>query len=116
MESIKLKKLGPDLKELEEKLKNKEIDNIEFNKIIKEKGLQTDYKSVITMIINSPPREGLSISDMRKRIKILDLLEKSDEILEIEDEYYKLLQGLVKNFKWMQIDKNIIEFCSDFEC
>ena len=73
------------------------------------------YEDLIKNSVNYISREqgGLNVEQQRQRIKILDALEKAKGTLELEDSDASILQQLVKDTKWLVVNKGIIQFADD---
>jgi hypothetical protein len=65
--------------------------------------------------VNAPTKEGFSTDDMRKRIKILEVLENATDVISLEDTDFQEAVKCVKDMRWGICDKGIIEFCDLFE-
>lgn len=61
--------------------------------------------------LNAPPQGGLTPEDMRKRIKVLDVLEASTDTLELEDADAETLKACVGEMRWTLINKDILHLC-----
>lgn len=71
-----------------------------------------DYKQVLSGIISSPQdrNAGMHLDEIRRAIKILDLIEASDGVLVLEETDWKYVQDRVKSAPYVIADKRIIEF------
>ena len=70
-----------------------------------------DYADLVVMLLNNPPKQGWTTSEMRLRIKIEDKLEntETDSTVEFEEkEVQKIIECL--NMPWSFKHKAIIEF------
>jgi len=67
-----------------------------------------DYAKLIKICVNVPPKEGFSVEEMKKRIRILDVLDKDP--IEIEDADFSILKQCVTQFRWGVLNKEIIAF------
>lgn len=76
---------------------------------------ETSYKELIESCLKQVGREGVDAVKMRKRIKILDSLEKAEDVLTLEDEQISELKDLVKHMPWAIVDRGIVEFCDEIE-
>lgn len=77
------------------------------------------YSDLIKVCLNDRPQQGFSIEEMRKRIKVLDVIEdaiekaevdRSEVSFEFEDDQAALIHQCVKQMKWFQLNKEIVEF------
>lgn len=76
-----------------------------------------DYKELIQMIVQLPtdPRVGLGVEEIRKAVRILDLLDESKKTLTLEDADYNVLKEKLSNHKFGIAHKNIIVFVDDID-
>ena len=66
----------------------------------------------------SSPMEGFEISEVRKRLRILDAVDathKESTVLELEDADFDYLAKLANSHKWPVIDRMIVEFADSLE-
>ena len=86
-------------------------------KILGEKGKVgfLDYKSLIRTIVQVPSdtRQGLSVDEVRKSVRVLDALDEAKDKLTLEDADYNLLRTKVNDFKFAFAHKNIVAFVDD---
>lgn len=68
------------------------------------------YSGLIAVCVRNPPKDGYDVTEMRKRIKILDITDKGDETLEFEDADYECVKQCVKGMRWASVHKEIVEF------
>ena len=71
-----------------------------------------NYADLLVHLVNVPIKEGLTVSEMKRNLRVLDILEvgKDAETLEFTKEDFKFLQKLVTNSRWGVSHKDIIEF------
>jgi hypothetical protein len=62
-----------------------------------------------------PSKEGIDVAEMRRRIRVIDVIEKDGELLEFEDSDYDCVKRCVESMRWASIHKEIIEFV-DYIC
>ena len=119
MRFIELKHLGVDHEEMTAKLKAGTVTNENVVQLVKEKGPELKYATIIKVIVETVPVEGVDIAKMRKHLRILDVVDAAvkagETMLEMEDNDYNLLKKLVQAHKWPQVDRNILTFCDDIE-
>ncbi len=74
-----------------------------------------DYKKMLKSIVQLPsdPRQGLSISDIRQAVRVLDGLEGNGAVLQLEDADYSFLKKKIENYKFGLAHKNILTFVDD---
>lgn len=69
----------------------------------------TDYKELIKISINNVPNEGFTVDEMRKRIRILDSMDKQGD-MEFEDADFEIVKQCVNEQRWIKLDKDILTF------
>lgn len=75
-------------------------------------GTKSTYAQICCMVVKSTP-QAISISDMRDRLRLIDILEKSDKTIDLEDADYKALMRLLNEFKWPTVHKGIVQLMDD---
>lgn len=71
------------------------------NKKVKVKGQQqTTYAELLQVVLDVPPKEGFTTTEMRSRIKIQKALIKNAAEIQLEDADHEKLANLVKDMKW----------------
>ena len=68
------------------------------------------YSDLIMHCVKNPPKGGYDISEMRRRIRVMDVTEKGGEILEFEDADFDCVKKCVKNMRWGFVHQEIINF------
>lgn len=68
-----------------------------------------NYAGLIRVCV-SVPGQGIDLDAMRKRLRVLDALEKAGDTIEIEDADLKTVQECVKQMKWSVVHRDIVEF------
>lgn len=104
--------------DLQKSLQNLSMKQLE-NKTteIKSENEELKYSDLLKAVLMVQPQGGYSVTDMKTRIKLTDLLEKSNGEIILEDADYNYLKPLVNNMKWNIVHKNIVEMTEDFnEC
>jgi hypothetical protein len=84
--------------------------------VLQEVSLPTiDYAVVIKEIIRRPlnPQQGADILELRLGIKVLDALDRADEVLELEETEWQHLKDKTLNMQWNVIDERIVKFVDD---
>lgn len=80
--------------------------------LLERDGESTGTRELIEIAINNVPKgNGLTPIDMRKRIRILDMLGKSNAALELEDADAAVLCDCVDQMRWGIVDRGILSFC-----
>jgi hypothetical protein len=59
------------------------------------------------------PQRGVDIEEMRKSIKVLDVVDGSNGVLELEDADYDYLKAKTLAMQWGVIDKRIVQFVDE---
>lgn len=82
---------------------------------------EVQYESLISTVSKSIPQgsHGFDLGEQRRRIRILDVVEKLEtpkpESVTFEDQDAELLKTLVKTQSWMIVDRGLVQFCEDVE-
>lgn len=94
------------LKELKENMKK--IDNkiTSIDTLNKEKAR---YSHILLMCLNYHGGNGINIDEMKRRFKIMEILEKHDMIIKLEDADFEKLKECFMKMPWNKIDKELIE-------
>jgi hypothetical protein len=76
-----------------------------------------DYSFFIIQCINVPPKEGYTVEDMKKRIKISEIAEntKLEEEFDFKAEDLIILKKCVNEMRWAVAHKDIVAFSDDVE-
>jgi hypothetical protein len=79
--------------------------------------IEQEFKTIelIRQATNFTPPGGFNAADMINRIRILDVLEKANGELNLEDADFENLKKYVKETRWGVISKTIVEFINQFE-
>lgn len=80
------------------------------NKRLKIPGGIERYSDLIMICIKNPPQGGYDADEMRKRIKVMDVIDKGGETLEFEDADFECVKQCVKSMRWASIHKEILGF------
>lgn len=66
---------------------------------------------ILLVIARNAGDKGITWEEANRRIRLLDVLEgaKEGETLDFEDEDWKLLTGLIKNFRFAVVDRELQE-------
>jgi hypothetical protein len=78
-----------------------------------EKKITAPTKEWVHACVVNIPNGGIGVEDQRKRLRILDALDKSEEVLELEDADAAELKSLVSAMKWVIVNKHVVKFCDD---
>ncbi len=71
--------------------------------------------ALIKACMNNVPQGGLVPGDIRKRIRILDQLDSTNGVLNLEDADTAVLQECVRQMRWTVVDRGIVEFCDEID-
>jgi hypothetical protein len=73
------------------------------------------YKGELQTIFRAPAdmQKGANVEEMRRSIRILDALDKSTDVLKLEDADYDYLKGRVPQAKFAFVDPAIVKFVDD---
>lgn len=75
-----------------------------------------DYKDMLVTIMETPQdAKGATIEEIRKSIRVIDALEKSNEELVLEDNDYAFMMGKVNSTKFTSANKVILDFVEDLK-
>lgn len=74
---------------------------------------EVTYKVLLQNCLNQVPQAGFTPEEMRKRIKVLDVLEKAEGTLELEDADSEVLKACVKEMKWALLNKDVLALCDE---
>ncbi len=85
------------------------MKTVENRKLSIQGGIEK-YSDLITICMRNPPQGGYDVEEMRKRIKVMDTLDKGGKTLEFEDADFECVKQCVKNMRWASIHKEILEF------
>jgi hypothetical protein len=83
--------------------------------ILKSEDVMATYADLFVILLNKPLQKMVTISDMRRDLKLLDLLEAAGETIEVSDEDFKHLVELVKTSEWALKHLDILEFVDYIE-
>jgi hypothetical protein len=75
------------------------------------------YKEMIKLIMETPsnPQAGTDIGEIRKSIRVLDAIEKADDILELEDSDFSYARQRVLGAKFNSNHRAFSDFVGCFE-
>lgn len=72
-----------------------------------------DYKQMLKLIVSSPTRGGsgsLNLDEVRRAVKILDLLEAANGVLLLEETDWAFVKDRVTNASYTVADRRIVDF------
>ena len=90
------------------------LDN-KTTKIAIDKDSLAKYSDLLFFVFNKPLEEGVTLSDMRKYLRVMKSIEdaKTSDTIDFNDEDYSLVASKVELSVWGVISTDIIEF-SDY--
>lgn len=71
------------------------------------------YADLVSIVINFPVQGGFTITQIKQRLTILAACEVVGEVILLEDIDLTLVRTLVTEFKWTQVNKDIVNFNDD---
>lgn len=73
------------------------------------------YSDVLKEVIRRPldPQKGADIPEMRQSIRVLDAIDRSNGVLELEDSDWEHLKQKTLAMPWNVIDKRIVQLVDD---
>lgn len=71
-------------------------------------------KEIITEILNQPFGEGIKPKEMKNRFRLLDIVEKAGDTLELEEEDYKEIGKLVNDFQFGIVSRHCLNLAEKF--
>ena len=76
---------------------------------------ELNYKTQIASILSTPsnPQAGADYAEVRKSIRLLDILEKANGTLVIEDADHQYLAARVKGARYLIINREVLDFIED---
>jgi len=70
-----------------------------------------DYAELIRYVLAQVPQHGLTPDVMRKRMRILDAVDKAtDGVIQLEDADANVLKSTVNNAVWSVMHQDILDF------
>lgn len=80
------------------------------NKKLSLSGSVENYADLIMLCMNHPPQGGYDIAEMRKRIKVMDVVAESGDSIEFEDADFACVKQCVSDMRWGFAHKDILDF------
>lgn len=84
--------------------------NVETS-MIKEGEKIVKYGDLIVACLDTPPKGGFDIQEMKRRMRILDVVEKGGEEFSFEDADIETLKKCVSSMKWAVFHREVLAFC-----
>lgn len=85
-------------------------------KELETQGGKFGYREILKLILEMPEQgRGIQIAEMRKRIKMLDNIERANGAVHFTQEEWNDLKKNVSTFPWGKISREIVQFCDDLE-
>lgn len=72
-------------------------------------------KEIIALVVGNSPNKQLSIDEIRKRVTIQEIMEKSadKEAFILEDAEYQILVDAIQSFPWAQANRALLTIFDD---
>lgn len=70
------------------------------------------YADLLSIVIDKPIREGITLDEMRRDLRILDVIKQETETLSFEDKDFEIVKEAVKSSKWAIRHEDLLEFAS----
>ena len=101
----------------------KALKNLAFCEVLgklpdgREQKLAGTYAELAREVANHIPQGGLNVTEMRKRLRLVEAVEgvAVDATIQFEDEDAKTLQKCAAAMPWAVVAKPIVEFCDAVE-
>lgn len=76
---------------------------------------EVDYKTQLEAILKSAPANGLTVDDVRKAVKAIEVLKDAKETIDFEDEIAEYVKGRVMDSKFTTAMPELMQFIDDIE-
>lgn len=79
--------------------------------------VKLNYAHLLGYIVDKPVKEGITINEMRRDMKILDVLEKAknEKSFELDKEHLDHIKSNLESYTWTMRHKDIITFIDYIE-
>lgn len=82
-----------------------------INTEITNEGKKLTTFDLLKVVLNTPKAEGLPVLEMKSRIEVLTLIDKSiNKEIELNDDQVKMIKPLVEKYGWTIVHKDLVEF------
>lgn len=71
-------------------------------------------KEILTEILNQPFGEGIKPKEMKNRFRLIDIVEKATDTLELEEDDYKEIGKLINNFTFGIVSHHCLNLSEKF--
>jgi hypothetical protein len=90
------------------------VKRIKLRKI-KLDGNELEWAEILRQVVQRPldPQRGVDIDEMRKSIRLLDIIDASNGVLELEDSDWEYLKSKTVAMQWAVIDRNIVKLVDE---
>jgi len=79
------------------------------------KGKSSSYSELLLACVNSVPKDGFTVEEMRARGRVIDAVESvEDGEIKLEDADYQKAVSYVNSMRWAVLDKEIVNFSEAF--
>ena len=92
------------------------MKRITLRKVTLDQSQETiEWADIVRQVIRKPlnAQAGADIAEMRNSIRVLDALDKSNGVLELEDSDWEHLKQKTMAMQWAVIDRCILQFVDD---
>ncbi|MES3019398.1 MAG: hypothetical protein V4721_16545 [Bacteroidota bacterium] len=89
---------------------NKTVD-LRFGNEIK----KTKYSELAKQCLETTTVQGIPISEIRQRLRILDSLEAANVSIDLDPSDLSLFKKVIMENKWVVVSHGIVEFVNDVE-
>jgi hypothetical protein len=82
------------------------------------KGGTVDYDiraTLIALLSNASAGGGLTVSDVHRRIRILDTIEQASNYVDLEDADFEYLKSVVDNSEFLVADRHVMKLFDALE-
>src|ERR1041385_2221771 len=68
------------------------------------------YSDLIAALLTKPLTAMISLKDMRRDLRLIDLLEQAEDTIELQDEDFNFIAKLVESSEWAIKHRDILDF------
>lgn len=77
--------------------------------------IKKQYSDLAKECLGGSTTQGINISEMRQRLRILDCVEKANGTIELDPADITLFKKVVLEMQWLIVSNGIVEFVNDVE-
>lgn len=93
----------------------KQVPLRKMNVTIQDKSVPFGYADLFVSALNDPGKQGFTIDDVRQRVPLVAKLQKAEDEVLLEEAEYKLLVGVMRDFRFAVITPAIIQMIDELE-